>query len=37
LRDQINWITSTGNRFRALTLAGLVYGLLILVCAVAVF
>jgi len=37
LRDQINWITSTGNRFRALTLAGLVYGLLVLVCAVAVF
>jgi hypothetical protein len=37
LRDQIDWITRTGNRFRALTLAGLVYGLVVLVCAVAVF
>jgi hypothetical protein len=37
LRDQINWITSTGDRFRALTLAGLAYGLLVLFCAVKVF
>jgi hypothetical protein len=37
LRDQINWITKTGPRFRAVTLAGLVYGLAILICAVAVF
>jgi hypothetical protein len=37
LRDQINWITQTGPRFRALTVAGLVYGLVVIVCAVAVF
>jgi hypothetical protein len=37
LRDQINWLTKTGSRFRALTLAGLVYGLVVLVCAVAVY
>jgi hypothetical protein len=37
LRDQISWITKTGSRFRAATLAGLVYGLAILACAVAVF
>lgn len=37
LRDQIHWVTQTGPRFRALTLAGLVYGVAVLVCAVAVF
>jgi hypothetical protein len=37
LRDQIRWVTQTGPRFRALTLAGLVYGVAVLVCAVAVF
>jgi hypothetical protein len=37
LRDQIHWITRTGSRFRALTLAGLVYGLVVLVCAVAIY
>jgi hypothetical protein len=37
LRDQINWITKTGNRFQAVTLAGLVYGMAVLVCAVTVF
>ena len=37
LRDQIHWITKNRARFRALTLAGLVYGLVVLVCAVAVF
>jgi hypothetical protein len=37
LRDQIHWITKSGQRFRALTLAGLVYGLVVLVCAVAVY
>src|ERR1700726_4826749 len=37
LRDQIAWITKTGRRFRALTLAGLVYGLVVLVCAAAIF
>jgi hypothetical protein len=37
LRDQIAWITKNGPRFRALTVAGLVYGLVVLVCAVALF
>jgi hypothetical protein len=37
LRDQIHWITQTGRRFRALTLAGLVYGLVLLFCAVAIY
>jgi hypothetical protein len=37
LRDQIAWITETGRRFRTLTLAGLVYGLAVLVCTVAIF
>ena len=37
LRDQIHWITKNRARFRALTLAGLVYGLVVLLCAVAVF
>ena len=37
LRDQIHWITQTAPRFRSLTLAGLVYGLVVLVCALAVF
>jgi hypothetical protein len=37
LRDQIAWITKTGRRFRALTLAGLVYGLVVLICSVAMF
>ena len=37
LRDQIDWITKTARRFRAITLAGLVYGLVVLVCAVVMF
>src|SRR6202140_5460779 len=37
LRDQIAWITKNGPRFRALTVAGLVYGLVVLVCAAAIF
>jgi hypothetical protein len=37
LRDQIHWITKNSGRFRALTLAGLVYGVVVLFCAVAVF
>jgi hypothetical protein len=37
LRDQIGWITKTGQRFRTLTVAGLVYGLAILACAVTVY
>jgi hypothetical protein len=37
LRDQIDWITKNGGRFRTLTLAGLMYGLVLLVCAVAIF
>jgi hypothetical protein len=37
LRDQIQWITKTGSRFRAATLTGLVYGLAILLCALAVY
>jgi hypothetical protein len=37
LRDQIHWITKNRDRFRALTLAGLVYGVVVLFCAVAVF
>ena len=37
LRDQIHWITKNRARFLALTLAGLVYGLVVLVCAVAAY
>jgi len=37
LRDQIHWLTQTGSRFRALTLAGLVYGLVVLICAVTLY
>jgi len=37
LRDQIHWLTKNGPRFRALTLAGLVYAVVVLICAVAVF
>lgn len=37
LRDQITWITKTGSRFKAATLAGLVYGLVVLVCTVTMF
>jgi hypothetical protein len=37
LRDQISWITKTGNRFRTATFAGLAYGLALLACAVTVF
>jgi hypothetical protein len=37
LRDQIAWITKTGGRFRAAALTGLVYGFVVLVCAVTVF
>ncbi len=37
LRDQIHWLTKNGPRFRALTLAGLVYAVVLLICAVAVF
>ena len=37
LRDQIHWITRTGSRFRALTLAGLVYGFVVLICAVTIY
>ena len=37
LRDQIDWITQTSRRFRALTIAGLAYGLVVLICAVAVY
>jgi hypothetical protein len=34
LRDQILWITKNSRRFQALTLAGLVYGFVVLVCTV---
>jgi len=37
LRDQIGWITKNGIRFKAATFTGLVYGLVVLACAVAVF
>jgi hypothetical protein len=37
LRDQITWITTKGSRFKAATLAGLAYGLVVLACAVVVF
>jgi hypothetical protein len=37
LRDQIHWITQTSPRFRALTIAGLAYGLVVLICAVAIY
>jgi hypothetical protein len=36
LRDQINWITKTASRFRAVTLAGLVYGLVVVAVSVVV-
>jgi hypothetical protein len=36
LRDQINWLTKTAGRFRAAALAGLVYGLAVLVVAMTV-
>jgi len=37
LRDQISWITKSGTRFKAATLAGLLYGLVVLVCTVTMF
>jgi hypothetical protein len=37
LRDQITWITKTAGRFQALTVAGVVYGLVVLFYAVKVF
>jgi hypothetical protein len=37
LRDQIRWITETAARFRTLTIAGLLYGVVVLVCALAIF
>jgi len=37
LRDQINWITKSGKRFKAATFTGLVYGLVVLAFAVTVF
>lgn len=35
LRDQIGWVTATPGRFRACCVGGIVYGALVLVCAVA--
>ena len=37
LRDQISWVTRTGTRFRAAALAGAVYGLALLVCAITIY
>ncbi len=37
LRDQITWITKPGVRFRAAALAGVVYGLVLLLCAFVVY
>ena len=37
LRDQITWLTESANRFKAAAMAGLLYSLGILVCAVTVF
>ena len=37
LRDQIAWITKSASRFRAATIAGLLYGVTILACAVMVY
>jgi len=37
LRDQISWVTRTGTRFRAAALAGTVYGLALLVCAITIY
>jgi hypothetical protein len=34
LRDQVNWATATAGRWRLLCAGGLVYGVLILVCAI---
>jgi hypothetical protein len=37
LRDQIMWITKTGSRFKAVTVAGLMYAVVVLVCAVVIY
>ena len=37
LRDQITWLTESANRFKAAAMAGLLYSLGILVCAVTVY
>jgi hypothetical protein len=37
LRDQIMWITKTGSRFKAVAVAGLVYAVMVLVCAVVIY
>jgi hypothetical protein len=37
LRDQITWITKTGSRFKAVTVAGLTYAVVVLVCAVVIY
>jgi hypothetical protein len=37
LRDQIMWITKTGSRFKTVTVAGLMYAVVVLVCAVVIY
>jgi hypothetical protein len=37
LRDQITWLTKSAVRFKAATIAGIIYGVIILTCAVAFF
>jgi hypothetical protein len=37
LRDQIDWITKSGVRFRAAAVSGVVYGVTLLACAVTVY
>jgi len=37
LRDQITWLTKSAVRFKAVTIAGIIYGVIVLTCAVAFF
>ena len=37
MRDQLAWATAEPNRWKALTLAGVAYGALVLVCALAFY
>jgi hypothetical protein len=37
LRDQITWLTKSAARFKSAAIAGMVYGVIVLICAVAFF
>jgi hypothetical protein len=37
LRDQITWVTKTASRFKTATVAGLLYAVAVLVCAVVIY